>query len=157
MGNHNILAYVGLRNSFSIIEIMTSKYGNLKKALPAILLGFLLITLLDGVSSIASRQLNFNYGSLFPLALIIYTAVPFYISKMYDSKMAIISGGLLGLFDSTIGWIISILLKANIGNRKLVLTPVIVILTIIFVTILSTLLGLLGSWLAKKSSPKKGN
>ena len=127
----------------------------MKKALPTILIGFILIIILDCLGSIASRQMNFNYSYLLPFSFTIYTAIPFFIAKNVDGKTAIISGGLLGLFDSTIGWKLSMLLQANTGNAILVITPVVLITTIIFVTITSTLLGVLGSWLALKLSLNK--
>ena len=127
----------------------------MKKALPTILIGFLLIMILDCLGSITSRQMNFNYGYLLPFSFTIYTAIPFVIAKRVGKKNAIISGGLLGLFDATIGWKLSMLLQTNTGNRILNITPVVLITTIIFVTLTGTLFGLLGSWLAFKFSINK--
>ena len=123
----------------------------MKKALSTILIGFLLIVLIDSIGSIVSRKMNFNYGYLFLFSSAIYIAIPFLIRKRVDKKAAIISAALLGLFDATIGWKISILLKANTGSTKLeIITPAVFIITIIFVTLTSTLFGLFGSWLASK-------
>lgn len=127
----------------------------MRKVLPIILIGFLLILLLDTIGSIISRQMNFEYGYLLPFSLIIYIAIPFIIAKRADRKIAVILGGLLGLFDATIGWKLSMLLHANTGSNKLNLTPAVFITTIIFVTLSGTLLGLLGSWIALKLSGNK--
>ena len=124
----------------------------MKKALPTIITGFLLITLLDILGSIASRQMNFNYGYLLPFSFLIYTFIPFIIAKNFDKKTGIISAGLLGLFDATIGWEFSMLLQANTGSSRLNITPAVFIMNILFMILISTLLGLLGSWLALSSS-----
>ncbi len=127
----------------------------MRKILRTILLGFILIQLLDTMGSILSRQMNFNYGYLFPFSFVIYTAIPFVIAKRADKKIAVISGGVLALFDATVGWKLSILLRANAGNNKLHLTTQLFITTIIFVTLSGILLGLLGSWIALKLSANK--
>ena len=122
----------------------------MKKAWPTILIGFLAITLLDCLGSLASRQMSFNYSYLLPFSFIIYIIIPFFITRLTDRKTAIVSAGLLGLFDATIGWKISIILKANTGNIKVQMTPPIVITTIIIVTITAMLLGLLGTWISTR-------
>jgi len=129
----------------------------MRNALPTILIGFLLILLVDSLGSIASRQMNFNYGHLSILTFTIYSVISFVITKRVNKKTAIISAALLGLFDATIGWKISIILQANTGSSKMIINPSLVIITIIFVIIISTLFGLLGSWIALKISNNKIN
>ncbi|HLK29271.1 MAG TPA: hypothetical protein VKT28_11890 [Puia sp.] len=127
----------------------------MKKALPTILIGFLLIALLDSIGSIASRHLSFSYGYLLPFSFLIYTAIPFFVAKRCDKKTSVISGGLLGLFDATIGWKISIMLHANSGDSNINITPPIFIIVAVIVTLTGILFGLLGWWLAVRFSVNK--
>jgi hypothetical protein len=128
----------------------------MKKSLPKILLGFILISLLDIFGSIASRKLNFNYTTLAPISYIIYVAIPFIISRQSNRMITVISGGLLGLFDVTVGLKISMILNAKTGdfNWNTITLPAYIIL-VIFMIIQGSLLGLLAYWLAAKFSKKK--
>ena len=126
-----------------------------KKGLPLFLIGVSLITLLDSIGSIASRELNFKYSYLFPLSLLIYVLIPFFITKRSDQKNGIIFAALLGLFDATVGWKISMILKANTGNSKNEASIFLWIVVAIIVTIFTTLLGVLSSWAALKIYKRK--
>lgn len=124
----------------------------MKKALPTILIGVIAITLFDILGSIASRQMNFNYSYLGAISFGIYIITAFIIAKRTNKKTAIISTGLLGFYDATIGWKLSMLLQANTGDRKVDITPTVLIITIILVTLYGAIIGLLGWWLSTKTS-----
>jgi hypothetical protein len=124
----------------------------MKKTLPILLMGFLLIILVDGIGAIVSRQWNFNIGYLMPFSMLIYTAIPFVITKRGDKKAAIISGAILGLFDATIGFKWSSWLGANTGSAPIMQTSSVVITSLFLLMGISTLLGLLGSALAVQFS-----
>ena len=79
------------------------------------LLGILLVTITDGLGSVASRKFDFNYGYLTPLSLGIYMVVGYLVSKEYGLTYAIISACIVGVFDATAGWQLSVALKANTG------------------------------------------
>ena len=79
------------------------------------LLGILLVTITDALGSVASRKLYFNYGYLTPLSLGIYMIVGYLVSKEYGLTYAIISACIVGVFDATAGWQLSVALKANTG------------------------------------------
>ena len=79
------------------------------------LLGILLVTITDALGSVASRKLDFNYGYLTPLSLGIYMLVGYLVSKEYGLTYAIISACIVGVFDATAGWQLSVALKANTG------------------------------------------
>ncbi len=128
----------------------------MKKLSPTLLVGFVLIALVDTIGSIASKQLHFNYSSLYPISYIIYITMPFLIAKQRNRKSAIISGALLGLFDSTVGLKLSIALKANTGNININnITPTVIIAIAIIMTLTGSLCGLLGYWLSTKISTNK--
>jgi hypothetical protein len=78
-------------------------------------LGILLVTIIDALGSIASRKLDFNYGYFTPLSLAIYMLVGFMVSKEFGLTWAVISACIVGVFDATAGWQLSVALKANTG------------------------------------------
>ncbi len=122
----------------------------MKRVLPTILISAIAITLFDILGAIASRQLNFSYSYLSPISFAIYFAFAFVMAKRTDKKTTIISTGLLGLFDATIGWKISMLLQANTADLKMEITPTAFIMTLIFMTLFAALLGFVGWWLSTK-------
>ena len=128
----------------------------MKKLLPELLLGCALITLIDIVGSIASKQVNFNYSNLSPISFIIYTVISFLIAKRSDRKSAIVSGGFLGLFDATVGLKLSMALQANTGDFDMSsITLPVYLGTVIFMILIGSLFGLLGYWLSTKISTNK--
>jgi len=94
----------------------------MKKPLSIFLAGILAVTLLDSLGAMASRQLSFNYSLLSVVSFIVYIGFAFLLTKQADKKTTIILTGLLGLFDSTIGWNLSELLGANTGENNIEIT-----------------------------------
>jgi hypothetical protein len=128
----------------------------MKKALPLLLTGLLAIILIDTVGSLASRYMNFNYGYFTPVSFALYIAIPFFIAKRADKRTTIISGGLLGLFDSTVGWALSTSLHANVGAKtEHVYSIAALIMVVIFMSLITAMFGLLGWWLSTKFSGNK--
>ena len=119
----------------------------MKQERKILLIGLVAIALLDTFGSIASRQFNFNYSLLSPVSFIIYGIVGFFTTRTKDVKTAALSGAILGLFDSTIGLKISMILDAYPGEPEYQVT------TGLWITILMTglaaLVGLMGGGLAK--------
>ncbi|WP_298538045.1 hypothetical protein [uncultured Algibacter sp.] len=110
-----------------------------------LLLGFFAVILVDSIGSVASKVLNFDYGNLTPLSMIIYTAIGFFSAKHGGLKSSLIFSGLVGFFDSTIGWKISLLLNANTGEvQNLEITPLIWLITSLFMILYSAFFGLIG-------------
>jgi heme/copper-type cytochrome/quinol oxidase subunit 4 len=122
----------------------------MKKFLTTLIIGFAVIALFDTVGSISSRLLNFNYGNLSLISIIIYTVIPFLIAKRAGMKSAIIAGGLLGLFDVTVGLRLSMSLKANTGDYDMhAMTTLVYIVLVIFMTLLGSIFGLFGYLISK--------
>ncbi len=120
----------------------------MKQEYKIVLIGCLTIGLFDTLDSIASREFNFNYSLLASFSLIIYCAFSFWGAKQRTLRTGVLIAAAIGLFDSTIGWEISMLLKANTGNFRNNPTIGIWIVTIIFVTSIAALCGLIGGGLA---------
>ena len=113
-----------------------------------LLSGCFIVAILDAISSIASRHLNFNYARLAPLSFIIYAAIGLLGTRVANQSIGIVLSGVVGFFDATIGWKISMVLKANTG--KLNNNPSIPtwVSTAVIVTIMASICGLIGSELS---------
>ncbi len=74
------------------------------------------VFLLDTLGSIASRQFNFNYGILSPLSMLLYGLVGAWTAQVSGFYTGIAAAMLVALFDGTVGWKISMVLEANIGE-----------------------------------------
>jgi hypothetical protein len=112
--------------------------------LMAILLGILIVTLIDSIGSITSRRFNFNYGWFIIFSILTYTLIPYYLSKKTSFEIALISNCIIGIYDATIGYKISLILKANNGavledDSKMTLP-----LRLVIVLVLSFILAYLG-------------
>lgn len=78
-----------------------------------LLLGAIVITLIDTFGAILSRRLQFKYRYLSILSFIVYITLGLLVSRQFNLIAAISIGGLLGLYDGTIGFWLSIKLRAN--------------------------------------------
>ena len=84
-----------------------------------LLIGLGLVTVIDVVGSVVSRLLNFSYGYFTVLSFIAYIGTGYLIAaKTNGALLTMIVVMLVGLYDATIGWIISQKLKANYGYSK---------------------------------------
>jgi hypothetical protein len=121
----------------------------MKKEHSLVLGGLIAVGLLDTFGSIASRQLDFNYSLLSFVSFLIYGTTCFLVTKTTDLKTGVIYGMILGIFDSTIGLKISILLDANTRDSNYELTTVLWIITVVFMIGFGALAGLIGGGLAR--------
>ena len=119
----------------------------MKKEFKIIIIGFLAITLFDIIGSITSSKFNYPYINLWPISLIIYTSIPVFVTIVSNFKTGMVTGSLLGLFDSTIGWKISMFLGANTELNYANLSNKQLVAMVIIVTLYSTFVGLLASGL----------
>jgi hypothetical protein len=119
------------------------------------LIGCFTIGAFDALTAIASRQLNFNSAYFAVGSFIIYCFFGFWTTKKIDLKTGALTAAAIGFFDSTVGWKISMLLKANTGHFNNDPTVVAWMLTIIVVTAFAALCGLIGAAFAKYSTREK--
>lgn len=123
-----------------------------------LLAGCLTIGLFDAIGSFASRHFTFNYTYLAAISFTIYCVFGFIATKQVNLKTGVLIAAAIGLFDSTVGWEISILLKANTGNIKIEPSIVVWIATMMLVVGSAALCGLIGGGVAKlfkKKAPSK--
>ncbi|MES2850041.1 MAG: hypothetical protein V4685_13360 [Bacteroidota bacterium] len=78
-------------------------------------LGLLGITLIDTIGAIASRKMNFKYSYLSILSFSVYTTIGYLTSNQFGLPLALLTNGILGLYDGTLGFWLSISLRANNG------------------------------------------
>ncbi|MGC3943783.1 MAG: hypothetical protein QM762_04450 [Chryseolinea sp.] len=114
-----------------------------------LLSGFLAIAVLDALGSIASRQFNFDYASLSIVSYSIFGAVGFFVTRATNLWTGVLYAALVGLFDSTIGWKISMALKANNENIEDEVTIAFWLAVSVMMTATAGLAGLGGAVLAK--------
>jgi hypothetical protein len=110
--------------------------------------GLIAVALLDTFGSIASRQLDFNYSNLFFLSFLIYGTTCFLVTQIAALNTGVMHGMILGLFDSTIGFKISILLDANTGNTNYELTTGLWIIIVVLMIGYGAFVGLISGGLA---------
>ena len=79
------------------------------------LAGISAVTLIDTLGAIASRKLNFYYGWLTILSLLVYTFTAYFISARTNFSLAFLANCIIGLYDATVGWKLALALNANIG------------------------------------------
>lgn len=120
------------------------------------LIGSIAILIVDTLGSILSRQLDFMYSALTPVSLMIYGTASFLISRKKNLKKGVIAAVLLGLFDGTIGWKISILLNANIDELDYEMTTGLIIMVVISAMALAALMGLVGGGVGNFLNKKPG-
>jgi len=80
--------------------------------------GLFVILIIATLGAILSRNLNFKYSYLGALSAILYVVLAYLICKITDLKTAVIINCLLALFDSTIGFLLSIKFKSNSGYTR---------------------------------------
>jgi hypothetical protein len=71
------------------------------------------VTIIDTVGAVASRKLNFNYGWLTILPLLVYTLAGYFISAYVNFSLVLLSSLIIGIYDATVGWKLALIFKAN--------------------------------------------
>lgn len=127
----------------------------MKKEIKILLTGCLIIGVFDAIGAIASRQLAFNYIILAAVSFLIYAVFGFIATYFNNIKSGALTAAAIGFFDSTIGWKISMLLKTNTGLIKNEPSAQAWIITIICVTMLAAICGLIGGGFSKLVMTKK--
>lgn len=88
------------------------------RSIPFIVAGLIAVSLIASVGAIASRRLNFNYGWLTILSLMIYFMIGYYGGGIVQGRMVLIASLVVGTYDATVGWNLSKMFKANVEIPK---------------------------------------
>jgi len=110
-------------------------------------MGVAAVLLYDVVGSIASLSLGFNYQWFVFGSLVIYGVVGYFVGKKKNAVFGFLAGALTGLVDSTLGWYISWTIGP--GKPEIEMDATMIIGTIVIVTILAALIGLIGGFAAR--------
>ena len=121
---------------------------NYLPALYAFIVGLIVITLISSCGAILSRKLSFKYAYFGVISGILYCVLGFLISQKIDLTTALITNGLLGLIDSTLGFFLSIRFQANNGYSKEQSLKMINLKTSIGMVFFTIILSLVGYGLA---------
>ena len=116
----------------------------MRKVIPILLIGSLIIILFDTFASLISVTFQINYLLSIFGSILIYALVGFFSAKRSNLLWAGIASGIVGLVDSTLGWYISWIIGAGRPEIEVNLTSIIA--TIIFVVIVSSLFGFIGGF-----------
>jgi len=76
------------------------------------------VTLIDVLGSISSRSLKYEYVKLTPVSFLAYGLIGFFGHNVISLSWVLIIAALTGIYDGTFGWHLSIILKANFGERE---------------------------------------
>ena len=129
----------------------------MKQEYKILLIALLVLGLLDTLGSISSRQLDFNYSFLSPFSFIIYGTAAFLTARQKDITTGVLFAAILGLFDSTIGWKLSMILDANTGDIDNQASTGLWIMTAVLMTGSAALVGFLGGGLTRIIYKKSTN
>ncbi|WP_312793383.1 hypothetical protein [Sphingobacterium sp.] len=112
--------------------------------------GIIAVTIVDIVGSLLSRWLNFDYGWFSIFSVAIYIGMAYLIARKQNLKTTLWSTTKLALYDTTIGFMLSLSLEADTGyDDKLYKLGLAGWLILIIVwALLSNILGLIGYKLA---------
>lgn len=107
-----------------------------------IFIGCLVVALFDAIGSILSRRLNFKYSWFVIGSILIYGFVAIYAIKYENLIIGVLTSAIVGVFDSTIGLIISKKLNANISDKDteyMKITPKMIFSVSLFASIIGYL------------------
>ncbi len=115
--------------------------------------GLILITVIDTIGAIASRKMNFNYAYLSVLSFAVYITIAYLASADYRTGIVLFLSSLLGLYDGTVGFWLSIVLKSNNGKTTEETSEKPGLMSAVTMIIIAIILGLIGNGLSYKWQP----
>ena len=118
-------------------------------------LGMLMIFLWDSLGAVASRMLEFDYTNIGAGTILIYLAAGFITARKKSVKKAVKYTAIMGLFESTVCWVIVIMLEPNtVGKSYQPYSVVLWIFVVIAVICTTALIGLIGAGIAMATKRK---
>jgi len=114
-----------------------------------VLIIFLVVIAFDAIASLLSRLLQFDYTNFVWMSFVIYVAVGFWGAFRQGFVYGMLLGAIAGLTDSTVGWFISRMIGPFIQPKMPPLNPIVIGITIVFVTLLALAIGSVGAVLCK--------
>jgi hypothetical protein len=90
----------------------------LTEALPYTIAALIAVTIIASAGAAISRWFNFKYVHLSFLSFTVYILIGYYISPISGLSAAILSSLVIGFYDATVGWKLSVLCKAKFDLSK---------------------------------------
>lgn len=106
-----------------------------------ILIGFGIVAVFDALASYLSRKLKFSYGLMSLGSIIIYAQIAIFANRHSDIYKGVLVAFIIGLFDATIGLLISKYYKANMAPLSANEAFKLEVKTILKVSLLATVVG----------------
>lgn len=113
--------------------------------------GLVSILLVSTIGAIASMKFNFKYSYLWIVSAFTYAGLGYLIARRADFTMVIVTCSVLGLIESTLGYYLSIISKANNGFTREENLKMIGVKTSVGMILFAIVFGLLGMYGYKKS------
>jgi hypothetical protein len=110
--------------------------------------GLVTVTLIDVLGSISSRRLNYRYVYLTPVSFMAYSLIGYLGYQITPLMWTLLIVCMVGIYDGTIGWKLSIILKANFGDKEEHIKNLSIFSRVTGMLILSGVFGLLGYFVA---------
>lgn len=110
------------------------------------LIGCIIVGIFDAIGAFLSRVLKFKYVWLTFGSIAIYGIVAFYAAKFNGLMIGVMTSGIIGVFDATIGMLISKKFNANIPKddvKNMSVTPRLVFSMGIFASVIGLITILL--------------
>lgn len=123
----------------------------MKRIIPIVLIGSLVVILFDILASFASINFQINYGIFSIGSCLIDAGAGFFAAKRNGLAWAVLAAGILGLVDSTLGWYISWIIGP--GRPEVEIDLLTIFMTVVFVTITSSIFGLIGGLFGRLKNP----
>lgn len=108
------------------------------------LVGISAITFIYTIGSVVSRNFNFNYSWLAIFSFSVYIIIGYWGSKLLGPHTAISIALAIGIYDATVGFWISIKLKAKMGISSEERKELLGIYSIVIMMITSVILSIIG-------------
>jgi hypothetical protein len=116
--------------------------SNTKKVMKIVAIASIIMVFHDTIGSFASVVFRFPIWVLYPISSLIWGTAGFFASRTGNLKSGILTGGILGAIDATLGWTISSAIHGN-GPKNLGQ----IISNFLFITLFAALHGLIGGFL----------
>ena len=117
-----------------------------------VILGAVTVCVVDAVLAVISEQTQTPYSSFIPISILIVVIFGFVSARRCGLLFALLCGAILGFVDSTIGWSIS--WNIGPGDPGVELSFSEIVYTVITVTAMDAVVGLIGGLFSKLFPPQ---
>ena len=121
---------------------------DLLSSLRLLALGIVAITIIDILGSVSSRKLNYKYVYGAPVSLFVYCLIGYKGHHTTTLPWTLLIVCLVGIYDGTVGWWLSVVLKANFADREERAKSVSRLSRIVSMMLISGFFGLIGFFIA---------